>query len=220
MKQVSIVSNLKSYKTEEEAKSWLQEVLEIKNLALTNKRIIVCPPFTLLSFFNSYIKQNGLKIELGAQNVSQFDQGAYTGEENAKQIKEFADYVLIGHSERRTNFNETEDILAKKVEMSITYGLTPIYLIQSQDNLIPNGVEIVAYEPIFAIGSGNPDTPESANLVAAYLKKKSPKYNILYGGSVTSKNVHDFIQMENISGVLIGGASLNSREFIQIIKNA
>lgn len=220
MKPLFIVSNLKSHKTEEEAKPWLEELAEIKNFDLINKKIIVCPPFTLLPFFNSFIEKNNLPIDLGAQNVSQFDEGAYTGEENAKQIKEFADYVLIGHSERRNNFNETDDILKRKVEASIKYGLIPIYFIQNQDMQIPKGIQIVAYEPIFAIGSGNPDTPENADLLASSINSKENQYNILYGGSVTSENVHSFSKMQNLSGILVGGASLDAKEFIKIIKNA
>jgi triosephosphate isomerase len=83
---------------------------------------------------------------LGAQNVSPFDEGAYTGEVNAKQIKDFVQYVLIGHSERRQNFNETEDMLIKKVDMTLKYGLNPIFLVQNQEDVIPQGVQIVAYD--------------------------------------------------------------------------
>jgi triosephosphate isomerase len=220
MKPILIVFNLKSYKTEEEAKLWLQEINLKKNINFANKEIIVCPSFTLLPLFNLFIKKNSLPIRLGAQNVSPFDEGAFTGEENAKQIKEFADFVLIGHSERRNNFNETDDILKKKVEMSLKYGLIPIYIIQKQEDIIPAGVKIVAYEPIFAIGSANPDSPENADKIAFSVNSKDNKYNVLYGGSVTAENVREFTKMENISGVLVGKASLDANEFIRIIKNA
>ena len=150
-----IVANLKSYQNENEAKNWLETFGKIKelNLDLTQKEIIICPSFTQLFSFFSYFSSNNIKVMLGAQNVSPFDEGAYTGEVNAKQIKDFVQYVLIGHSERRQNFNETEDMLIKKVDMTLKYGLNPIFLVQNQEDVIPQGVQIVAYDPSFAIGT-------------------------------------------------------------------
>lgn len=223
MKRLFLVANWKSNKTSHEAREWLQEdqISSIKNQKINGKEIIVCPPFTLLSTMKSLIDDKNLPIKLGCQNVSPFDAGAYTGEINAKQIKEFAEYVIIGHSERRNNFGETDEILARKVKLMITAGLTPIYCIQNKNTLVPQEVELVAYEPPTAIGTGNPDTPENAERVAKAVKKKYPhvKY-ILYGGSVTQNNIHSFIKMENISGVLVGGASLDSHKFTSLIKNA
>ena len=222
MNNLLIVANLKSYKTENEAKEWLENFKKIKEPGqnLENKEIVICPSFTLLSLFSLYISDNNLPVKIGAQNTSPFDEGAYTGEVNAKQIKDFADFVLIGHSERRNNFGETDDMLSKKTELSLKYGLTPIFLVQGKDNLIPQEIKIIAYEPIFAIGSGNPDTPENANQIASLIKSKNNIYQILYGGSVTSENVKSFTGMVNISGVLVGGASLDPEELIKIIKNA
>lgn len=222
MDKLLIVANIKSYKTENEAKEWLENFKKIKEFeqSLDSKKIIICPSFTLLSLFNSYISNNSLPVKIGAQNVSPFDEGAYTGEVNAKQIKDFAEFVLIGHSERRNNFGETDAMLSKKTELSLKYGLTPIFLVQEKDNLIPQGIEIIAYEPVFAIGSGNPDTPENADQIASAIKSKNNNYKILYGGSVTSENVKSFTSMSNINGVLVGGASLNPEEVIKIIQNA
>lgn len=222
MDKLLIVANLKSYKTENEAKEWLENFKKIKELEqiLGNKEIIICPSFTLLSLFSLYISDNNLPVKTGAQNVSSFDEGAYTGEVNAKQIKDFADFVLIGHSERRNNFGETDEMLFKKTELSLKHGLAPIFLVQGKDNVIPQGVELIAYEPVFAIGSGTPDTPENADQIASVIKSKSNSYKILYGGSVTSENIKSFTSMQNISGVLVGGASLDPEEFIKIIQNA
>jgi triosephosphate isomerase len=222
MKKLLIVANLKSYKTEIEAKEWLENLkTEFKTVNLTmEKEVIVCPSFTLLSLFKTFIVENNLNIKLGGQNVSQFGEGAFTGEINAKQIKEFADYVLIGHSERRTNFNETNQILLQKIKTSIDNSLTPIFCIQDSNVEIPENINILAYEPTFAIGSGNPDTPENANDVASKLLETKPEASVLYGGSVTSENVNSFTSKENISGVLVGGASLEAKEFVQIVKNA
>ncbi len=221
MKKLFIVANLKSNKNETEANSWLESFKKIKDLSqvLDEKEVIICPSFTLLSLFSRFFKENDLPVKLGAQNVSPFSEGAYTGEVNAKQIKDFADYVLIGHSERRNNFNEEDELLAKKVELSLGVGLKPIFLVQGNDNFIPQAVEIVAYEPIFAIGSKNPDTPQNANIVANFIKTKG-NYKVLYGGSVTPQNVKSFTEKENLNGVLVGGASLDPDEFIKIIQNA
>ncbi len=222
MKNLFIVANLKSYKTKNEAKDWLEAFIKIKESEqnLDGKEVIVCPSFTLLSLFHSYILDNNLPVKVGAQNVSPFDEGAYTGEVNARQIKDFAEFVLVGHSERRNNFGEMEDMLSKKTELSLKYGLKSIFLVQSDANVIPKGVEMVAYEPIFAIGSGMPDTPENADQIASSIKSKNNAYQILYGGSVTPENVKSFTRMPNISGVLVGGASLDAEEFIKIIQNA
>lgn len=222
MNKVFIVANLKSYKTENEAKEWLENLKKIKDIgvSLENKEIIVCPPFQLLLMFKTYILENNLPVSIGAQDVSPFDEGAYTGEVNAKQIKEYADYVLIGHSERRKNFGETDDVLSKKTVLALKYELTPIYLIQNKDTVVPQGIQIIAYEPIFAIGNGNPDTPENANEIAGFLKSKNSDYKLLYGGSVSPQNVNSFTSLSNISGVLVGSASLDALEFIKIIENA
>ena len=221
MNKLFIVGNLKSYKTEAEAKEWLETFKKINELPqnISQKEIIVCPSFTLLSLFNRFFKENNLPIKVGTQNVSPFPEGAYTGEVNAKQVKEFADYVLIGHSERRSNFKESDDMLLDKAKMSLEQGLIPIYCVQDKDTLVPKGVSIVAYEPTFAIGSGNSDTPENADNIANFIKTKG-NYQILYGGSVTPQNVKSFTDKENLSGVLVGGASLEPNEFIKIIQNA
>lgn len=219
MDKVFLVANLKSYKTQNEAKEWLKSFINIDKTLLESKEVIICPSFTLLEVFKSYFTQNNLDIKLGAQNVSPFDEGPYTGEINARQIKDFADFVLIGHSERRNNFGETDEMLSKKVDVSLRSDLKPIFLVQNSNVLIPQGVELIAYEPVFAIGSGNPDTSENVDATAAAIRQKG-EYKVLYGGSVTSTNIKDFTSKSNINGALIGGASLDAKEFIKIIQNA
>lgn len=219
MDKVFLVANLKSYKTQNEAKEWLKSFINIDKTLLESKEVIICPSFTLLEVFKSYFTQNNLDIKLGAQNVSPFDEGPYTGEVNARQIKDFADFVLIGHSERRNNFGETDEMLSKKVDVSLRSDLKPIFLVQNSNVLIPQGVELIAYEPVFAIGSGNPDTSENVDATAAAIRQKG-EYKVLYGGSVTSTNIKDFTSESNINGALIGGASLDAKEFIKIIQNA
>ena len=212
-----IIANWKSNKILSEAKDWL--IKFNPNYNPVSKTIIICPSFTLLAEVKADLESRKLTIELGGQNISQFENGEYTGEVNAAQIKDFANYVLVGHSERRKNFEETNQILDQKVILAKKYGLTPIFCIQGKDTYIPKEVEIVAYEPIFAIGTGNPDTPENANEVGKAMKDNGYK-KFLYGGSVNSQNAASFISMPNINGVLVGRASLDPLEFSKIIELA
>lgn len=220
MKHLFIVANWKSNKTTLEAKEWFQT---INSLQLTfnkdNKEIIVCSSFTLLPLARELTVNSQLSIVVGAQDISPFDEGAYTGEVNGRQIKEFADLVIIGHSERRQNFKETAETLVKKVQMAQKYLLTPIFCIQNKDTFIPEGVKVAAYEPVGAIGTGNPDTPENAERIARVAKGKGIQF-VLYGGSITSANISSFTKMPSIDGVLVGGASLDALEFTKIIQNA
>ena len=220
MKKLFIVGNWKSNKTESEASDWLQG-FKIQDLGFKNKEIIICPPFTLLSILKTSIK-------LGAQDISPFDEGAYTGEINGKQIKEFADYVIIGHSERRKNFGEDESIIEKKIEQADKYGLIPIICVsdinqakklKTLNSQLSTLNFLVAYEPIFAIGSGTTDTPENAETMAKKIKEII-NVPVLYGGSVNAENVKSFTTMEDINGVLVGGASLDPQVFASLIINA
>lgn len=229
MKKIFIIANWKSNKSTLEAENWLQEISNFQSIRqaqdkfpISNeKEVIICPPFTLLSTLKTYIDEKRLPFKLGGQDVSPFGAGAYTGEINAEQIKEFADYAIIGHSERRNNFGETDELHGKKVKLALEAELTPIYCIQNENTHVPEGVSLVAYEPPTAIGTGNPDTPENAERVAGEVMKKYTLVKaVIYGGSVTSENVHNFISMPSVDGVLIGGASLDPRKFAQIIQNS
>lgn len=202
-----------------EAKAWL-DGFKIYDLGFTDKEIVICPPFTLLSEVESRIKNQELRIKVGAQDISPFDEGAYTGEVSASLLKEFADYVLIGHSERRKNFLESDEILFKKVALAKQYGLIPIFCVQGKETKIPSNIDVIAYEPIDAIGTGHPDTPENAEDVASFFKNNNNVSYVIYGGSVNSENVNSFTKMPDIDGVLVGGASLDVQEFYAIIQNA
>ncbi len=221
MKPIFIVANFKSNKTKNEAREWLNKLLEnkLKLQNLGNKKIIICPPFTLLDFFKTILESGGLSVELGAQDISRFPSGQYTGEVNGEQVKEFVNYVLIGHSERRKSFSEDERIIEEKIKMAKDYNLTPILCVQNSNNKIYSGVSIVAYEPQFAIGTGNADDPKNAEKIALKIKEKG-NVKVLYGGSVTPENIKSFTQMSNIDGVLIGNAALTAEEFLKLIENA
>lgn len=220
MKDLIIVANWKLNKTMSEVKKWLDD-FSIFKFQFSNKKVIIFPSFTLLDFTKRYIKNKNLNIEIGAQNISEFDQGAYTGQVNGKQIGDFANYVLIGHSEARKYLNENDLNLTEKFKRAKENNLKIIYCVSSFSQFIPAGTEIVAYEPLGAIGSGKPDSIQDIIRISSDLKKsnKSIKY-VLYGGSVSTENVLDFTSLENIDGILVGGESLNPNSFFQIIKNA
>ena len=184
------------------------------------KDIVVCPPFHQISYVTHLLRNGSLPFSVGSQDISAFDTGAQTGEEPAELLKEFVAYTIIGHSERRAHLNESEELLLKKVEQAVKHGITPIYCIQDEKTPIPDGVSIVAYEPVFAIGTGQPDTPENAEQLAVIVKKDPKVKKVLYGGSVTAENVSHFTNMEHIDGVLVGKASLTTDTFFPLVKAA
>jgi len=210
MKKLFIAGNWKSNKTIAEARDWLNAF----HVEATGITVVVCVPYTSLSGMASSL------FELGAQNVSAFGEGAYTGEVTARQVKELARWVIIGHSERRKNFGETDEILTNKVKRAHEAGLQIIYCVPDENTLVPDGTEVVAYEPTWAIGTGKTDSPENANEVARNIKKKPAVQTVIYGGSVTPDNVKSFVSMDAIDGVLPGGASLDPQKFAQLIHAA
>ncbi len=222
MKEFFIIANWKSHKTLPEAKAWLEFMLSKKEALakIEGKTIIVCPPTTLLSYMKSFILEHDLSILLGAQDISLFDEGAYTGEVNGKQLAELVEYVIIGHSERRSYFHEDYELLKQKTEKAKQSSLTPIFCVQGDDTPIPDGLSLIAYEPVSAIGTGKPDSPEHANDVARVYREEKEMYYCLYGGSVTAENVATFKNQEFISGFLVGSASLDAAKFFSIIINA
>ncbi len=217
MKNLWIIANWKSNKNIQEALGWL-EVVGPKLDHNNRIKIAVCPIFSDLAEFKKAVSAGNYPILIGSQDLSPFGEGSYTGEEPAEIIKDLVDLAIIGHSERRNNFSETDEIVAKKVDQSRQYNIMPLVCVQSADTPVPTGCDLVAYEPVFAIGTGQPDTPNNANYVAQSLKQKYPDIKILYGGSVNATNCRVFIDQPAISGLLIGKASLEPAEFIKIIK--
>lgn len=221
MKKVFIIGNWKSNKTVAETKEWVEKIATNRLELGENKEAVVCSSYPSLSLLKHLITKEKLPLQIGAQDISAFDPGAYTGEVNASQINEFATYTIIGHSERRKYFKEDDELLTKKVQVALAAGITPVYCVDSEETVVPEGVELVAYEPLFAIGSGQPDTPEDAEKVAAAIKAKHPQVKwVIYGGSVKPENVNSFTSMPSVDGVLPGGASLDPEQFAQLINNA
>lgn len=218
-KNIWVIANWKSNKSISEALDWLAKVGPQIPKA-DNLKIVVCPTFSALSEVKKAITVGNFPLLLGAQDLSPFEAGAYTGEESAEFLSALASMAILGHSERRQNFGETDEMVAQKVKQATENNIIPLVCVQDSNTKVPKNCKLVAYEPVWAIGNGNPDTPADAGEVAKKLKEKyGEDLNVLYGGSVNSENVQSFVAEENISGVLIGSASLSSEEFLKICKN-
>ena len=212
--------------------------------------VVLCPPFTSLEAVNKKISGSGIK--LGAQNMHHETMGAFTGEICGGMLKSCnVEYVIIGHSERRAYFNETNLLVSKKVLKALDEGLKPILCIgetlqEHRDHITEPVIEeqlktclshvseeqmpsiVIAYEPVWAIGTGKNATPHQAESVHHFIRKKLKKmYNddiaakaiVIYGGSVNAENAKEIFAPETINGGLIGGASLEVQSFIEIINS-
>ncbi len=216
-----VIANWKSNKTISEALQWI-EYVGPKLQKRENLKVVVCPTFVCLEEVKKAVVVGNYPLLVGSQDLSPFGEGSYTGEEAARILQEVVDLAILGHSERRQNFGETDEMVARKVKQALEHQIIPLVCVQGADTPVPAGCQLVAYEPIFAIGTGNPDSPDNASNIAQLLKSKydppAGGLEILYGGSVTSENVKSFILQENISGVLVGKASLDAEEFLRIVK--
>lgn len=219
MKQPLIIGNWKSHKTSKEVEAWFEE-LGSQIHRDHRAEVVLCPPFPLLPLCKQLLTKHQLSWKLGAQDVSAFTQGKHTGEVNAALLREFVEYVLIGHSERRSELHESDEILFDKVKRVREVGLQPVFFVQGTQTPIPSGVDIVAYEPVFAIGTGHPDTPEDVEKVGAFFKTVKHVPTVLYGGSVDDKNVGLFMSCSSIDGIVPGTASLDPVIFAHLIHNA
>lgn len=216
-----IIANWKSNKSISEALEWVSQVghrLERES----NIKVIVCPTFSCLTEVKKEILTGGFPMLTGVQDLSPFDVGPYTGEEAAKLLKDFVDLAIIGHSERRKNFGETDQMVSQKVQQALTNDIIPLVCVQDENTPVPEGVEWIAYEPPNAISTSGPDvvadTPEDAVRVSKLFKQKYTNLEVLYGGSVVPSNVSSFLNQEALSGVLVGGASLDASEFLKIVE--
>jgi len=238
MKKLFIITNWKANKTISETEKWLHDFSEKllqDKLDFENKEIILCSSFTVLEHVNYCSKNLNLPIKIGAQNVSKFKSGAYTGEVTAEMLKGLVQYCIVGHSERRKFFNETDDDVIAKIGFLLELNITPILCISNLSQLesyVDRGKQIIerakeivfVYEPPEAISGGGDYKPESPEVVRSnVIKIKNTikdTLRILYGGSINSTNVSSFFSLPEIDGGLIGQASLDPLEFLRIIKNA
>jgi len=210
------IGNWKANKNLDEAKIWIDQFLKIYR-PKPDSTVIVCPPAPFLTVIKQKISQTK-NLKLGAQDISLYEQGAYTGETTVKSLAGLIDYVIIGHSERRKYFQEFNESIHQKIILAKKYQIEPVLCIRDQsDWLAETGVKIIAYEPVYAIGTG---VNEPVDKVIE-LKNKlnlSPDILYLYGGSINEKNVKNYLQSDKIDGLLVGGASLNPQSFYKIIE--
>lgn len=241
-----IAGNWKMNKTVTEGLNLVKELKGVEEN--TDVEVVVCPPFLHLSEVKNELKNTDIKI--GAQNMHWEKNGAYTGEVSPEMLSEMGiDYVIIGHSERREYFNETDETVNKKIKSAIDYGIKPIVCVgetldereakkanEKVEKQILKGFEgidkedmkniVIAYEPIWAIGTGKTASSKEANEMISFIrnivKEKygediSEELRIQYGGSVKPHNVTEIMNETDIDGALVGGASLKAKDFKEII---
>jgi len=247
MRKPLIVANWKMHKTVSETTSFIKEIGGNWSDFLVRADIVLCPPFT--SLFAAYRATQGKGVLLGAQNVYFEEKGAFTGEISPDMVKETASYVIIGHSERRRLFDESDEVINRKVKAALAAGLNVILCVgedlgvNSKDSAtIFVGQQVqkalegitnirmlnIAYEPIWAIGSGQACHPHQAQEMAKSIRlsltknyaKEAKEIRILYGGSVNSANITTYVGQADIDGVLVGGASLSSTGFSELLRAA
>jgi triosephosphate isomerase len=237
-----IAGNWKMNTTVEEAIELIGKMrFELDRIANVEK--VICPPFVSLDAIKKRLE--GSTIKLGAQDLYYEEQGAFTGAISPKMVTDLCEYVIVGHSERRQHFGETIEIVDKKVQAALKVGLKPILCVgetkkeneagkteevlkkQLDSSSALFGKMIIAYEPIWAIGTGRPATGGQANKTIGFIRnsiaEKQGKgiardVRILYGGSVTAENIAEFIKQPEIDGALVGGASLKANGFLSIVK--
>lgn len=211
-----VIGNWKANKNINETKTWLDEFLKFDFSKTQDKvQVIICPPFPLIPLLREKIKGFSF-IKIGSQDLSCFENGAYTGEVTAKSLSGMVNYSIIGHSERRQHFKETDEMLFQKAALSQKYEIEPVYCIRSGQDKIPQNIKFLAYEPVWAIGTGQNASPEDILKIKEGLNLRSG-IKFIYGGSVTGDNAHSYLGRSEIDGVLPGGASLDSLQFYKII---
>lgn len=250
MRKPIIAGNWKMNKTVAEAKS-LAEGIKIDLSECTSVDVVLCPPFTALKTVSDSI--SGTQIKLGAQNMNPEQSGAFTGEVSPEMLRDvYCHYVILGHSERRSLFSETDAIVNAKVKSALKNNLLPIVCVgetleerdadkveevverQVRESLADISADemkkvIIAYEPVWAIGTGRTATPEQAQEVHALIRRimadifdesTSQAVRIQYGGSMKPDNAPELLAQPDIDGGLIGGAALDPHSFTQIVKAA
>jgi len=251
MRRTIVAGNWKMNNDLNETETLITELLAGMPTLSANEGVIICPPFTSLPLAADLIGSSALS--LGAQNMSDKEDGAYTGEISGRMLRSVGcEYVILGHSERRQYFRETDALINEKAKKALAVGLAPIVCVgetlqQREDGLTMDVVStqvrgvleglsssdmsrvVVAYEPVWAIGTGRNATPEQAQevhrqirglVVQSYGEAVAENLSVLYGGSVKPDNVADLISQDDIDGSLVGGACLKKESFLSIIRSS
>jgi len=213
-----IIANLKAYLNGDDLLRWITVFVRgLKAIDTQGKAIIVCPPASHTRTFYDYIASHGHKnISLGMQDVSQYGQGAYTGEVTGAAVFGVATFALLGHSERRQYLKETPEMIQEKIKTATFFGMHAVVCI-SKPEKYEGLVYAYAYEPLGAIGTGKAEPVEEAASMLMELKRSSYVPNYLYGGSVNETNVKKYIKA-GYSGVLVGTASKDPEQFLAVIR--
>jgi triosephosphate isomerase len=238
VRKIIIAGNWKMHKTQAEAQEFLQVFKPLLHDTDESREVVLCIPFTALGTMSKIL--HGSQIQLGAQNIHWEEKGAYTGEIAGDMLTEMGiSYVVVGHSERRQYFGETDETANLRVIAAQRHRLTPILCVgetKSQrdagetETVIINQVKrglvdvdqkniVIAYEPIWAIGTGDTCAATEANRVIGVIRSQlsNPDMSILYGGSVNPKNIDEIMTQPEIDGALVGGASLDPTGFARIV---
>jgi triosephosphate isomerase (TIM) len=238
VRKIIIAGNWKMYKTQEEALEFVGAFKSKIEDADEAREVILCAPFTALGMLSKSL--HGSRIRLGAQNLHWEDAGAYTGEIAGGMLKEIAvNYVIVGHSERRQYFGETDETVNLRLKAAQRHGFTPILCVGETkaqrdagetENIIINQLKkdlvdvdqnnlVIAYEPIWAIGTGDTCDSKEANRVIGIIRAQLTNANVTiqYGGSVKPENIDEIMAQSEIDGVLVGGASLDPAGFARIV---
>lgn len=252
MRPKLVAGNWKMNKTFQEAEDLTADITEaVEKLNTSNVEVILCPPSPYLEMVLDLTDET--HVAVGAQNTSEYEFGAYTGEISAPMLKSMeVEFCIIGHSERRKQFDESDDLLARKVDSALRFGVAPIFccgeVLPEREagnhfKVVKSQVEeslfhleekafrnvVIAYEPVWAIGTGRTATPEQAQemhafirqmLVENYGERIAQDAIILYGGSCNAANAFELFHQPDVDGGLIGGASLKAEEFVEIVKAA
>ncbi len=246
-----VAGNWKMNNDISQTRTLIKKLIDGLKVESTNCGVIICPPFTSLAGANELINETNIK--LGAQNMYAEEKGAFTGEISPDMLKSVGcEYVILGHSERRTIFKETDELINKKIHLALKKDLNPIFCVgeteqEREDDKTEEVIKrqvteglskvsssdmgkiIIAYEPIWAIGTGKNATPEQAQAVHLFIRdliaqnysqKIANDLIIQYGGSVKPDNAKELLSQRDIDGALVGGASLKADAFIGIIKAA
>lgn len=223
------VANWKANKTLTESISWIDTFISkfnqtpvlVKKAQSSLFKIIICPPFPHIYPLSQKLK-DCKNIHIGAQNVSDIEKGTYTGETTSSNLSGMVNYAIIGHSERRKHYHETEDMILSKFNLATKNNINAFFCISSLEDKLPQNIRFICWEPPESISTGDGKGGFKSLKDISNFKNQIPfqDFSFIYGGSVNEDNVREYTQSEKIDGFIIGGASLDPHRFHSLINNA